>query len=241
VAAEAPVLKTPAMIAFSIHNAPNAFVGVCKIERTAPFTAFEWNVQVTPEGGIEAVEAGVDMKAIIEVLKIVRAIATLEEESYETYGPHTAQYQYRFTRPSPTSYTMQMRTPTRTMEGRAKLSPRESGIKFYPNKGKTESKYEIGYKVNHEGRWGQRASKLEVRMNHPVLPKPIMAAAQYTVAEGTMRGTIELDIFPEEADKITGTVETQRISENAIRAEAFLTGRVSRTPSELMLESFYMN
>ncbi|XP_047488685.1 vitellogenin [Penaeus chinensis] len=239
VEAAAPVLKTPAMIEFSIRNAPNAFVGFCKIERNAPSTVFEWNVQTTPEGGIEAVEAGVDMKAIIEVLKIVRAVATLEAESYETYGPHTSQYQYRFTRPSPTSYTMQMRTPTRTMEGRAKLSPRESGIKFYPNKGKTESKYEIGYKANHEGRWGGHASKFEVRMNHPVLPKPIMAAVQYTVAEETTKGTIELDIFPEEANKITGTLETQRISENAIRAEAFLTSRMLKVNPKAIITAAY--
>nr|ABB89953.1 vitellogenin [Penaeus monodon] len=240
VEADAPVLKTPATIAFSIHNAPNTFVGFCKIERNAPFTVFEWNVQViTPEGGIEAVEAGLDMKAIIEVLKIVHAVATLEEESYETYGPQTSQYQYRFTRPSPTTYTMQMRTPTRTMEGRAKLSPRESGIKFYSNKGKTESKYEIGYKANHEGRWGRHASKLEVRMNHPVLPRPIMAAAQYTVAEETTKGTIELDIFPEEADKITGTLETHRISENAIRAEAFLTGRMLKVNPKAIITVAY--
>ncbi|XP_063602733.1 vitellogenin-like [Penaeus indicus] len=239
VEADAPILKTPATIEFSIHNAPNTYVGFCKIERNAPATVFEWNVQTTPEGGIEAVEAGVDMKAITEVLKIVHAVATLEEESYETYGPHTSQYQYRFTRPSATSYTMQMRTPSRTMEGRAKLSPRESGIKFYPNKGKTESKYEIGYKANHEGRWGGHASKLEVRMNHPVLPKPIMAAVQYTVAEGTTKGTIELDIFPEEANKITGTLETQRISENAIRAEAFLTGRMLKVNPKAIITAAY--
>nr|BAD98732.1 vitellogenin [Penaeus japonicus] len=226
VGAKAPVLKMPLMIAFSIHNTRGSFVGFCKIERNTPSNVFEWKIQMTPEGGIEVVEAGLDMKAINEVLKIVHAVVTFEEEGYQAYGQETAKYQYRFTRPSPTTYIMQMRTPTRTIEGRAKLSPRESGIKFYPNKGKAEAKYEVGYKANHQGSWGQHASNIEVRMNHPTLPKPIMVAAHYTAIGETIKGTIELDIFPEEENKITGTLETQRISENAIRVEVFLTGKI---------------
>ncbi|XP_042892354.1 vitellogenin-like [Penaeus japonicus] len=237
VAAEAPLLERPITMTYQMRNGEGSFVGICKMERETPATVFEWDLKITPEGGIESVEAGVDMKAIVEALKVVRAVATFAEEGIGAYRPETAKYRYRFTRPSPTTYVMQMRTPTRTMEGRAKLSPRESGIKFYPNKGKAEAKYEIGYKVNHQGRWGQRG--MEVRMNHPVLPKPIMVAAQYTAVEETFKGTIELDIFPGEENKITGTLETQRISENAIRVEVFLTGKIFKVNPKAIVTVAY--
>lgn len=216
------------MAVFTIHNAEGSYTGVCKMEGSAPATVFEWNLKMTPEGGIEDIEAALDMKAVVRILKTVRAMATFQEEAFSLYegGIERSSYQYRFSKPTPTSYTMMVKIPSRTMQGKVKLSPSESRITFSPNKGKTDAKYEVGYKLKHEESWGGRTSKWEARANHPTLPKPILAAIQYTANEETFKGTVELDIFPEEQDKLTGTVETQRTAENAFRTEIILTGRV---------------
>nr|QXJ08928.1 vitellogenin [Penaeus merguiensis]QXJ08931.1 vitellogenin [Penaeus merguiensis] len=230
VAVEAPVLRDPFMAVFTIHNAEGSYTGVCKMEGSAPATVFEWNLKMTPEGGIEDIEAALDMKAVVRILKTVRAMATFQEEAFSLYGGgnERSSYQYRFSKPTPTSYTMMVKIPSRTMQGKVKLSPSESRITFSPNKGRTDAKYEVGYKVRHEESWGGRTSKWEARANHPTLPKPILAAIQYTANEETFKGTVELDIFSEEQDKLTGTLETQRIAENAFRTEVILAGRMLR-------------
>nr|AAM48287.1 vitellogenin [Metapenaeus ensis] len=229
VEAEAPVLRKPVMVAFTLRNAEGSFTGICKMEREAPATVFGWDLKVTPEGGIEAVEASLDTKAIVEILKIVRAVVTFEETALRSYGAASKHYQMQFTRPNSFHHNTVLVKDAifAPMEGEAKFVPQESlASSPHPNKGKFDTKYEIGYKMVHENRWGERETKWEAKMNHPVLSRPIMVAVKYTASEETAKGTIELDIFPEEENKITGTVETTRIAEDAIRAEVFLRGRL---------------
>lgn len=201
------------------------------MHRGVPATIFDWDVKIHPEGGLEAVEFGIDTKAVVELLKVMHTVVAFEEE--EIRSMESAIYRYRYSQPTPTSYNVLMKTPSRTMEGEAHISATESGFKFYPNKARTEARYEIGYKAKREEKWGETTSKWEGRIHHPILPKPIQAAVQYTSSEQAMKGTVDLDIFSSSEDKITGTLESTRITENTIRTEVSIDSKVSYQQSLL--------
>lgn len=210
------------MVEFFVENKEGSYEGKCTMTRNAPKTVFDWDVKIHPHGEIEAIETGLDLKATVQLLKVVRALLTFEKEE-RIERSESANYRYHYSKPTPTSYHVIVQTPSRTMQGEAHISASQSGIKFYPNKHNSESTYEIGYKATHTGNQG----RWESQINHPVLPKPMQFALQYTADRTAVEGTVELDIFPSSADKITGHLASTQLSENTIRTEGSIVSRVS--------------
>lgn len=210
------------MLEFSIENKEGSYEGKCIMTRNAPKSIFDWDVKIRPQGEIEAIEAGLDLKAAVQLLKVARAILTFEKEE-RIERSESANYRYHYSKPTPSSYHVMVQTPSRTMQGEAHVSASQSGIKFYPNKSNPESTYEVGYKATHTGNQG----RWESQINHPVLPKPMQFALQYTADQTAVEGTVELDIFPSSEDKITGHLASTRVSESSIRTEGSIVSRVS--------------
>nr|AAT01139.1 vitellogenin [Metapenaeus ensis] len=228
--AEGLFLRKPLKVEFSMENEEGSFEGICKMERDHPVTIFDWDVKIEPEGEIKGIEAGLDLKALVNLLKVIRSVAVFQKEGrIERYEPST--YRYQYSKPTPTSYTMLLKTPSRTMEGEAHLSGPKSGIKFYPNKANSHSSYEVGYTMTHEGRRG----RWESRINHPVLPRPIQVAVQYSGSERTVEGSLELDIFSASEDKITGTLRSTRVAENSVRTEIDIESRILNASPKVIL------
>ncbi|XP_047488789.1 vitellogenin-like [Penaeus chinensis] len=228
--AEGLVLRKPLVVEFFIENKEGSYEGKCTMTRNAPKTVFDWDVKIHPHGEIEAIEAGLDLKATVQLLKVVRAALTFEKED-RIERSESANYRYHYSKPTPTSYHVTVQTPSRTMQGEAHISASQSGIKFYPNKRNSESTYEIGYKTTHTGNQG----RWESQINHPDLPKPMQFALQYAADRTAVEGTVELDIFPSSADKITGHLASTRVSENTIRTEGSIVSRVLKVNPKLIL------
>lgn len=66
-------------------------------------------------------------------------------------------------------------------------------------------------------------------MSHPVLARDMRAVVEYAASSDKHQGSFELDIFPDSADKITGSLSSVLRANNIVVIEANLSSRVSTT------------
>nr|UFQ72463.1 vitellogenin 1 [Procambarus clarkii] len=133
-------------------------------------------------------------------------------------------YSCLYQNPTPNTFAMIVKSPSRTMEGDVEYSPSASSLRFYPNKAKSEAKYEIAAKSSHSYRDHQ--SKYEGRISHPRLARDLQVKVQHSGSGEELRGSIELDVFPDTADKIVGTFQSTKTANNTIKIEVALATRI---------------
>ena len=68
--------------------------------------------------------------------------------------------------------------------------------------------------------------RYEGKVSHPALARDVTAVVEYTISGTSQRGSFELDIFPDTADKITGSLVSILLANNTVRLETNLTTRV---------------
>ncbi|XP_053642616.2 vitellogenin-like [Cherax quadricarinatus] len=234
-----PALRKPLVLEMSSVSQELSYSLKALTERDSPATMINWEMKLYPEGGVEKFVSSVDMNALRDFLKSALEIVAVEGEEYSPgsgkYGK--GKYGFHYHKPTPSSYSMKIESPSRTLEGEAEYSPSRSSFKFYPDSDKSEAKYEITGESSHNY-WDQ-VSKYEGRLSHPGMSKDIRVKVEHSYSGQTMRGSLELDIFPDTEDKITGTLKSTMIANNTVRNEASLTTRILRVHPKVTVMAAY--
>ncbi|XP_042892355.1 vitellogenin-like [Penaeus japonicus] len=207
--------------------------GSCKILEKDPIMVYEWRLVVYPSGGIKTFEVGADVSAVIVLMKEIRC-AILQEGDVlvKERTPKRSIFRYRFDNPTPSSYSILIETPSRKIQGKAKVSDSESGLRLSSDEDSSHAKYELIY-TSRGIDSGKYKSRWEWHIDHPELTKPVLIDLEYTVGNNTLNGTIELDIFPEE-DKITGTLTSMHLTNASIETQVSITSQVLKTSPKLI-------
>ncbi|XP_042241455.1 vitellogenin-like [Homarus americanus] len=203
-----------------------------------PSTMYNVGLMTYTTGGIKSFETTLNMTAIQKFFHAVHVLIQLEtgyyyDEFCDADNRVVYLYQYFYHQPTPNTYSMILKTPSRHTEGEAIYSPSEASVKVYPNKRESNTKYELTGRSSHTY-WDQE-SKYEGHISHPSLTRDMRVEVQYSVTGENMRGTIELDIFPDTADKITGTLQSTLVANNTVRVETLLATRILKYNPKIIL------
>ncbi|XP_042241489.1 vitellogenin-like [Homarus americanus] len=231
-----PALTKPLQVEMSTVNKENSY----SVKAMAQEDMFIWHLETVPQGGVKTLQMSVDVKSIRDFMKTVRMLVGVnsgEQIVMLTEQRERTEYGIHYHKPTPTTYTMRVEYPTRTIEGEATYSPTEASVKVYPNKRESNAKYELTGKSSHTY-WDQK-SKFEGHISHPSLTRDIRVEVQYSVTGENMRGTIELDIFPDTADKITGTLQSTLVANNTVRVETSLTSKMLKVSPKFIMVTAY--
>nr|AAX94762.1 vitellogenin [Portunus trituberculatus] len=234
--ASTPSMQPPLKIIFSLENKDYSYVTKLQSEVSGPETLFLWQLETYPEGGVKHLKNAIDLTAIHNVLKSVSTIVGLRGSSplvTSAYRKRNA-YGYRYTNSSTGIHSLIIEQPSRTVEAEATYSPSKVGIKFYPNRTESEAKYEVSGEYI-DSLWGGN-SKLQGKMSHPMLSRDMTAVIEYTRSGSGQQGSFELDVFPDAADKITGSLTSVLRANNTIAIEANLSSRVLQVKPRVMME-----
>ncbi|XP_063861663.1 vitellogenin-like [Scylla paramamosain] len=234
--ASTPSTQPPLKINFSLENKDYSYVTKLQSEVSSPETVFMWQLETYPEGGVKRLENAIDLTAIRNVVKVVSSMVGLRGSSplvTSAYQKRNA-YRYRYTQSSPGTHSFIIEQPSRTVEAETTYSPSKVGIKFYPNRGESEAKYEVSGEYI-DSLWGGK-SRLQGRMSHPMLSRDMTAAVEYARSGSSQQGSFELDVFPDTADKITGSLTSVLRANNTIAIEANLSARVLQVKPRVMME-----
>nr|AAU93694.1 vitellogenin [Charybdis feriata] len=234
--ASTPSTQPPLKISFSLENKDYSYVTKLQSEVSSPETLFTWQLEIYPEGGIKHLENAIDLTAIRNVLKTLSSMVGLRGSSplvTSAYQKRNA-YGYRYTRSSSGTHSFIIEQPSRTVEAHATYSPSKMGIEFYRNRAESEAKYEMSGEYM-DSMWGGN-SRLQGRMSHPKLSRDMTAAVESTRSGSGHQGSFELDVFPDTADKITGSLTSILRANNTIVIEANLFSRVLQVKPKVMME-----
>ncbi|XP_045611543.2 vitellogenin [Procambarus clarkii] len=151
--------------------------------------------------------------------------------------PGRESYRYRYENPSPDTYSLLYRSPFRSMEGEAEFSSSQSSLKFYPNRDQSEDKYQIATSSENNS---DESSKFEGSFSRPG-HRDMRFELQRSGSGESFRGSIELDMFPDTADKITGTLQSTLTAEHTVQIEASLRTRVLKVHPKVTVMAAYAN
>ena len=136
-------------------------------------------------------------------------------------------YRWQYSRPSQDTHSVKFDFPSRTVEAEATYSPHKAGIKVYPNRAASEAKYEVTGEYI-QSQWGG-SPRFEGRVSHPMLSRDMIGVMEYTSSGSGHQGSFQLDVFPDTADKITGSLQSVLKANNTVVIDANLSTRVSVT------------
>nr|XP_045611544.1 vitellogenin-like isoform X1 [Procambarus clarkii] len=233
-----PAMKEPLKLEFKSNQTENLYSLGWIAEANFPATMYNIELLLGPGGSIRSFNSFLNVTAIKDFTDAVVKLLEVEMWCFGKFCDIDSNaiyiYHYRFHKPTPITYSMIFKSPSRTMEGEAEYSPSQSSLKFYPNRDHSEDKYQIATTSSHSN-WDQE-SKYEGRISHPVLTKDMLVEVQFSSGGGNLTGSIELDIFPDTADKITGTLQSSMIANNTVLIEALFTSRIFKNGSKLIVK-----
>ena len=225
--ASTPSMQPPLKVNFSLEHKDYSYVTKVESEMGSPKTLFVWQLETYPEGGVQHLKNAIDLTAIQIVLKSVSTMVGLRGSSPLVTSAYQNRktYSYSYTHSPSGTHSFLIEHPSRTVEAQATYSPSKVGFKLYPNRGESEAKYEVSGEYI-DNLWGGK-SALHGQMSHPILSRDMTVAMEYTRSSSGQQGTFELDVFPDTADKITGSLTSVLRANNTIVIEANLSTRVS--------------
>ncbi|KAG7158180.1 Vitellogenin-like 6 [Homarus americanus] len=204
-----PSMRRPLQVEFLSSTKDTSYNVIWKAGVDTPATMFSWEMDTYPAGGVKVFKSAFDATAIHNFLGAIVKMVGRQGQVYENL---------LIERPETTKST------TRTTEREDEHSS-------------SEGTYMITFKSTHS-LWDQE-SKYEGHINHPSLTRDIRVEVQYSVTGENMRGTIELDIFPDTADKITGTLQSTLVANNTVRVETSLTSKSLKVSPKFIIVTAY--
>lgn len=219
--------REPLGVQFTVLQSETSSSGTCKIMDKIPIMVYEWRLVVYPAGGIKIFEVGADVATAVVLIKEIRDVILQEGDILvKERTPKKSIFRYKYDNPTSTSYSILLETPSRKIQGKAKVSDSESSLRLSSQEEGSHAKYELVYN-SREIDTGEQKSRWEWHIDHPGLAKPALIGLEYTAGNNTLNGTIDLDIFPEK-DKITGTLKSMHITNDSIETQVSVTSKVSR-------------
>ncbi|KAK3883086.1 hypothetical protein Pcinc_012580 [Petrolisthes cinctipes] len=126
----------------------------------------------------------------------------------------------RYYRSDLDTHTLLLQSPRAAVQ--AKYSPSEISLQFYPDRNVRSAKYEVSARSS----LSYYGTKYEGRVSHPSISKDMAIQMEYSSNDTGIQGTFELDVFPDIADKLTGSLCSNFIANNTLRVEGNFTTRV---------------
>lgn len=221
-------METPLKMVYSTENQDYSYITTLKSQLNGEKTVFNWKLETFPMGGVKTYDIAFDMKAFRDVMRAMSSMVGVQGSSHRlnsAFEDERSIYRSQYSRAIQGTHSFKIESPSRTVEAEATLSPSRAGIKVYPNRAMGEHKYEVSgeYRKNQ---WGG-SSTLEGRVSHPMLLRDMRAVVEYSATSERQQGSFELDIFPDTADKITGSLSSFLRANNTVVVEASLSSRVS--------------
>ncbi|KAK3883084.1 hypothetical protein Pcinc_012578 [Petrolisthes cinctipes] len=230
--AKVPSLNHPLMTQLKVTNQDYSYKIKLDTVVNQPATMFNWQLEALPEGGIKTFDTAVDVKAIRDLLQEVMRMMGSGNTINMNYSSQRSTFRSRYHSPETSTHTVLIQSPSRTMEGEAKYSPSEVSLQFYPDRDMTSTKYEVSARSSPT----YYGTKYEGRVSHPSMNKEMAIQMEYSSSGSGMQGTFELDVFPDTADKLTGSLSSNLIANNTIRVEADLQTRLMQIRPRVSVE-----
>nr|UWT50543.1 vitellogenin [Hippolyte inermis] len=224
-----PSLQQPIKTRLVLNNQQGQYKTEWKIEMTAPADGAMYELRLSPEGGVQSFKVELDLKEVVQLLKSLETLVS--SRSIYTSTGREAKYLVQYNKPTHNAHKILVKSPSRSMEGEAKYSDSEVLLRFKPNQEISRSKYELYAKHSSSG----HDRRFEGHVSHPALERDWQANVQYSRNEQKVTGSLELDIFPNPADMITGSLESTIVSDYTAIIEAKLTGKALKTNPRLVL------
>nr|XP_053642617.1 vitellogenin-like isoform X1 [Cherax quadricarinatus] len=232
--ASSPTRKLPLTLELESNSTKKLYDLQWMVDTTFPVTMYNVELMIGPNGAVRVFDSCLNVTAVMEFLDAVVKLLDLEvwysDEFYEIGSKEIVVYHYRFHRPTLNTFSVIFESPSRSVEGEAEYSPSESSFKFFLDRNRT-------YRIAAKSSYSQldQQSKYEGRLSHPRLTKDLGVTLQFSDSVETPRGTIELDIFPDRADKITGALKTRKMTRNTIMFEVLFTSRILENNPKLVV------
>ncbi|XP_064098327.1 vitellogenin-like [Macrobrachium nipponense] len=215
----------------------NSFSAEAKSAATSPPEFFLWKTLLHDRGqGLRFFEVKTDFTGLAELLRKVRGVVVGEGGSpsalaaYELGGEGRHLYHSTYENYPDNIHTIWIHTPERRIHAEGDVSPTSARIHFYPDKSRSDDKYEIQLLASSIEGTMSSPDKLQwnVCLCHPHFPRDKTVMFEVTNEGAGLQGRLEIDILPDSADKLTGTVTSIPLTEDSTKIEAKLSARVLR-------------
>ncbi|KAK7073323.1 hypothetical protein SK128_006655 [Halocaridina rubra] len=167
-------------------------------------------------------------------------LESMQPENSEEYERND-QYHLHYHSPTPTSKTLLFKTPNRTVEGGCHYAPTSLNVWFYPDKERSNAKYDVSVYSNEGQTSSGNEQELEWkgRISHPEYERDKEITLSYSSIGPLKSGSLVIDILPDSADKITATLSSNITTRNSMRIEASIVTRVLTNQPKLVVMTAY--
>ncbi|XP_068235953.1 vitellogenin-like [Palaemon carinicauda] len=226
--------KHPMDVELKIATERNGFSAEAKSEATTPPEIFMWKTSLHDRGvGIKSFEVKTDFTGMADFMKKVREIVVSQEGSsssmatYEYRGERSVYHSGYENFPTNT-HTLWIHTPHRRIHAEGQVSPTVTNIHFYPDKNKGDERYEIQLLATvSEGTMDSPdRHQWHARVRHPHFPRDKTVTIEIANKGAGIQGKLEIDILPDAADKLTGTITSRPQTEDSTYLSAELSARI---------------
>ncbi|KAG0714551.1 Vitellogenin [Chionoecetes opilio] len=236
--ASTPSIQTPLKIDFCIDNQDYSYTTKLQSSMSSEAPMFQWQLETYPGGGVKHLEVISDMRAIRDVLKAVNRIVNSRGGPLmvnSVFENERRAYRWLYSRPSPDTHSIKFDFPSRSLEAEITYSPSKAGIKIYPNRAASEAKYEVSGE-HIISSWGG-TSQYVGRMSHPMLSRDMKVVVDMSLGGTSLHGSFQLDVFPDTADKVTGSLSFVHRANNTIVIVTNLSTRVLQVKPKVTVEA----
>ncbi|KAK7073332.1 hypothetical protein SK128_006664 [Halocaridina rubra] len=223
-------LKLPLEVELAIENEAHS----CKMDITmaqeTQTALLQWDVQAFPQGGVRNINIEIELESLLMLLKKIKRLTTYgvregddgQSELFEIEKPKIYNWQYTFQ--TPNRYLASIHSPYHGIEGELNPSTCEYSVRFYASEDEMGNSCEFTSKYKRSS--GEGHMDWQTQVSHPSLLRDMIMTLEFQTTEDKIRGTLEIDIFPDIADKVRVTLETSRIFTDTLQIEATVQARI---------------
>lgn len=235
-----PSLLAPLDVELKLDNKQGNYKTYLVAHSDAPLNILDYEVALKLHRGIERVIVHLDMTAALMLLETIHRLASPRLETLYTSSPLPQAYRFHYSRQSPQKHSVIFKFPSRTVEGEVEYSPADYSLRFYPNKERSESKYEIAASISRDGEMPLvEITGVHARVRHPSLKRDLKVSLQSRRESHGIKGTIDIDIFQNEEDKITGILSCHAVTPDSFWMETTLTVPALKTEPYITATAAY--
>lgn len=192
---------------------------VWKANQSVAWTLMEWQLTKAASGPIQSCSFIFNLRAVEEFLNDAVKFLTLESTCFTTECEEHAWngviHSLNIIQPNATLST-NIQSASLPMDTEASFFPPDVDVRM--------QEYSVAGRYTHD-LWTD-TFRYEGKVSHPALARDATAVIEYIISGSSQRGSFELDIFPDTADKITGSLASILSANNTVRVETNLTTRL---------------
>nr|WRM33326.1 vitellogenin 4 [Palaemon carinicauda] len=222
-------IHKPLIMKMVLHNEDRSSKMDFTAETDKRSSILTWDLQFYPGARIRNVNVVMRLEAAVDLLRTIRemtdtGLSTAGGDAKSLIGmTEPLIYRAGYNRTEPHFHAIWFHSPSQAMEAEIALSPDEHSFQFYPDRLRREIQYKVSSLYTS---LNETHSQWQGCISHPDLSRDLKVTSHYKKNGKIELGTLEVDIFPDIADRISGSVESLQLSENSHRFEATIKTRV---------------